>query len=152
MSKNVQTIVQLRSFNMLTRYCSIPSSKASEWHEMRTSRCTGELSDGFRKGRGTRNQTANICWIIEKASKFQKNIYFCFTDYAKPFDCAHHNKLWRSLKRQEYQNTLSASWQTCMQKQQLEVDMEQWTGSKLGKEYVKAVYIRSPWLFKFYAK
>ena len=64
---------------------------------------------GFRKGRRTRDQIANNRWIIEKAREFQKNIYFCFTDYAKPFDCAHHNKLWRSLKRQEYQNTLSAS-------------------------------------------
>ena len=48
---------------------------------------------GFRKGRGTRDQIANICWIIEKASKFQKNIYFCFIDYPKAFDCMHHKKL-----------------------------------------------------------
>ena len=60
-----------------------------------------ELSDaqaGFRKGRGTRDQTANICWIIKKARKFQKNIYFCFIDYAKVFDCVDHNKLWKILK------------------------------------------------------
>ena len=53
---------------------------------------------GFSKGRGTRGQIANICWIIEKAREFQKNIYFCFIDYAKAFDCVHHNKLWKILK------------------------------------------------------
>ena len=60
-----------------------------------------ELSDvqaGFRKGRGTRDQTANIHWIIEKAREFQKNIYFCFIDYVKAFDCVDHNKLWKILK------------------------------------------------------
>ena len=53
-----------------------------------------DVQAGFRKGRGTRDQTANICWIIDKARKFQKNIYFCFIDYAKAFDCVDHNKLW----------------------------------------------------------
>ena len=65
-----------------------------------------ELSDvqaAFRKGRGTRDQIANICWIIEKAREFQKNIYFCFTNYAKTFDCVDHNKLWNILKEMEYQ-------------------------------------------------
>ena len=60
-----------------------------------------ELPDGqagFRKGRGTRDQIAKICWIIEKAREFQKNIYFCFIDYAKDFDCVDHNKLWKTLK------------------------------------------------------
>ena len=60
-----------------------------------------ELSDvqvGSRKGRGTRDQIANIWWIIEKAGEFQKNIYFCFIDYAKAFDCVDHNKLWKILK------------------------------------------------------
>ena len=52
----------------------------------------------FRKGRGTRDHTANICWIIEKAREFQKNIYFCFTDYTKAFDCVDHNKLWKILR------------------------------------------------------
>ena len=90
----------------------------------------------FRKGRGTRDQIASICWIIKKARKFQKNI-----DYAKAFDWITINcgKFW---KRWEYQTTWPASWETCIQvrKQQLELDMEQQTGSKLGKEYVKAVY------------
>ena len=56
-----------------------------------------DVQAGFRKGRGTRDQIANISWIIEKARKFQKNIYFCFTDYAKAFDCVDHNKLWKIL-------------------------------------------------------
>ena len=57
-----------------------------------------DVQAGFRKGRGTRDQTANIWWIIEKAREFQKNIYFCFIDYAKAFDCVDHNKLWKILK------------------------------------------------------
>jgi hypothetical protein len=56
-----------------------------------------DVQAGFRKGKGTRNQIANICWIIEKAREFQKNIYFCFIDYAKAFDCVDHNKLWKVL-------------------------------------------------------
>ena len=68
----------------------------------------GELPDvqaGFRKGRGTRDQIANICWIMEKARELQKNIYFCFIDYAKALDSVDHNKLWKTLKRWEYQTT-----------------------------------------------
>ena len=57
-----------------------------------------DIQAGFRKDRGTRDQIANICWIIEKAREFQKNIYFCFTDYAKALDCEDHNKLWKILK------------------------------------------------------
>ena len=57
-----------------------------------------EVQAGFRKGRGTRDQVANIRWIIDKAREFQKNIYFCFIDYAKDFDCVDHNKLWKILK------------------------------------------------------
>ena len=57
-----------------------------------------DVKAGFRKGRGTRDQIANVHWIIKKAGKFQKNIYFCFIDYAKAFDCADHNKLWKILK------------------------------------------------------
>ena len=82
--------------------------------------------------RGTRDQIAKICGFIEKPREFQKNIYFCFIDYAKAFDCVDHNKLWKFFKTWEYQITWSASWEICMQvrKQQLELDMEQQTGSK----------------------
>ena len=91
-----------------------------------------DVQAGFRKGRGTRDQIANIWWIIEKAREFHKNIYFCFIDYAKAFDCVDHNKLWKILQEREYQTTWPASWETCIQvrKQQLELDMEQQTGSK----------------------
>ena len=62
-----------------------------------------DVQAGFRKGRGTRDQIANIHWIMEKGREFQKNIYFCFIDYAKAFDCVDHNKLWKILKEREYQ-------------------------------------------------
>jgi len=64
---------------------------------------------GFRKGRGIRDQITNILWITEKAREFQKNIYFCFIDYAKAVDCAEHNKLWKILQEWGYQTTLPAS-------------------------------------------
>jgi len=72
-----------------------------------------ELPDvqvGFRKGRETRDQIVNICWIIQKAREFQRNIYFSFIDYAKAFDCVDHNKLWKILKEMGYQTTWPASW------------------------------------------
>ena len=103
---------------------------------------------GFRKGRGTRDQIANICWIIDKTRVLQKTIYFCFIDYTKSFDCADHNKLWKILKEMGMPDYL-----TCLlrnlyvgKKQQLEPDMEQWTGSKLGKEDIKAVYCHPAYL------
>ena len=74
-----------------------------------------DIQAGFRKGRGTRDQIANIRWIIEKAREFQNNIYFCFINYAKAFDCVHHNKLWKILKEMEYHTTWPASWEICMQ-------------------------------------
>ena len=86
----------------------------------------------FKKGKGTRDQIANIGWIIKKAREFQKNIYFCFIDYAKAFDCVDHNKLWKILKEMGIPDHLTCVWEICMQvrKQQLELDMEQQTGSK----------------------
>ena len=100
-----------------------------------------DVQAGFRKGIGTRNQISNIHWIMKKSREFQKNIYFCFIDYAKAFECESQRTVENS-SRGEYQTTWAASWDTYMQvrKQQLEMDMEQQTGSKLGKEYVKAVY------------
>ena len=106
-----------------------------------------DVQAGFRKGRGTRDQIANTCWIIEKANEFQKSIYFCFIDYAKAFDCITTNG-GNLLKRREYQTTWPVSWEACMQvkKQQLELDMEQQTGSKSEKEYIKAVYCHPAYL------
>ena len=91
-----------------------------------------DVQDSFRKGRGTRDQIANIHWIIEKPREFQKNIYFCFIDYAKAFDYVDHNKLWTILKEMRIPDHLVCLLRTCMQvrKQQLELDMEQQTGSK----------------------
>ena len=91
-----------------------------------------DVQAGFRKGRGTRDQIANILWIMEKTREFQKNIYFCFLDYAKAFDCVDHNKLWKILKEMGIPDHLTTSWEICIQvkKQQLELDMEQQTGSK----------------------
>ena len=90
-----------------------------------------ELSDvqaGFRKGRGTRDQIANICWINKKSKTFQKIIYFCSIDNTKAFDYVDHNKLWKILKEMG----MAVSWEICMQvkKQYLEPDMDQQTGSK----------------------
>ena len=114
-----------------------------------------ELPDvqvGVRKVRGTRDQIANISWIIEKAREFKKKkkaIYLSFIDYAKAFDCVwittNCGKFWKSW---EYQTTLSAFRETCIQvkKQQLELYMEQQTGSKSGKEYIKAVYCHPAYL------
>ena len=91
-----------------------------------------DVQAGFRKGRGTRDQIAIIRWIIEKAREFQKNIYFCFIDHIKVFDCMDHNKLWKILQEMGISDHL-----TCLlrylyagQGQWLELDMEQQTGSK----------------------
>ena len=91
-----------------------------------------DVQAGFRKCRGTRDQIANICWIIKKAREFQKNIYFCFIDFAKAFDYVDHKNCGKFWKRWEYQTTWPASWETWMQirKQQLELDMEQQNGFK----------------------
>ena len=90
-----------------------------------------DIQAGFRKGKGTREQIANIHWIIKKEREFQKNIYFCFIDYAKAFDLWITTNRGKFLKRREYQIIWPASWEICMQvrKQQLELDMEQQTGS-----------------------
>ena len=68
-----------------------------------------DVQSGFRKGRGTRDQIANICWIMAKAREFHKNIYFCFIDYAKAFDCVDHNKLWKIIKKKRLPDQLIGS-------------------------------------------
>ena len=91
-----------------------------------------DVQAGFRKGRGTRDQIANIRWIMEKARKFQKNIYFCLLTMPKPLTMWITINCWKFWKRLKYQTTWPASWETYMQvrKQQLELDIEQQTGSK----------------------
>ena len=105
-----------------------------------------DVQAGFRKGRGTRGQIAKFHWIIKRTRELQKNIYFCFIDYARAFDCVDNNKLWKILQELGIPDYLACLlrnlWQ--IEKQQLKPDMEQWTGSKLRKEYVKALtYIQS---------
>ena len=92
-----------------------------------------DVQAGFRKDRGTRDQIANIRWIMEKAREFQKNIYFCFIDYAKDFDSVDHNKLWTILQEMgipDHLTCLLRNLYAGVRKQQLELDMEQQTGSK----------------------
>ena len=93
------------------------------------------------------DQIANICWIIKKASEFQKNIYFCFTNYTKALDCVDHNKQWKILKEIEIPDHLTCLLRNLYVGQEAaELDIEQWTGSKLGKEYIKAVYCHLAYL------
>ena len=103
-----------------------------------------DVQAGFRKGRETRNQVANICWIIKKARKFQKNIYFCFVDYARAFNCVDHNKLENSERdgntRPPDLPPEKSALGMQVRKHQLELDIEQQTGSKQEKEFTKAVY------------
>ena len=98
-----------------------------------------ECTDGqaeFKKGRGTRGQITNICWIKEKAREFQKNIYFCFVDYVKAFDRVDHNKFWKILKEMGIPDHLTCFPRNLYADQEAtEPNMEQWTGSKLGMEY-----------------
>ena len=94
-----------------------------------------DVQAGFRKGRGTRDQIANIHWIIKKAREFQKNIHLCFIDYAKAFDCVDHNKFWKILQEMGIAGHLTYLTSMQVRKQQLELDMEQQTDSKLEKKY-----------------
>ena len=110
-----------------------------------------ELPDvqvGFRKGRGARGQISNIHWIFKTAREFKKNIDFCFIDYAKAFDCVDQNKLWKNLQEMQIPDPLACFLRNLYvdQKEQLELNMEQQTGSKFGKEYVKAVYCHPAYL------
>ena len=107
-----------------------------------------DVQGGLRKGRGTRDQIANIHWITAKAREFQENIYFCFIDYAKAFDCVDHNKLWKIFKEMGIPDHLTCLLRTLYAGQEATVRTrkEQQTGSKLGKEYVKAVYCHPAYL------
>ena len=108
-----------------------------------------DVQAGFSKGRETGDQITNIHWIKEKAREFHKNIYICFLlTTLQPLTVWITTNCGKFFKRWEYQATSPASWEICMQvrKQQLVLDMEQQTGSKLGKEYVKAVYCHPAYL------
>ena len=102
-----------------------------------------DVQAGFWKGRGTRDQIANIHRITEKPREIQKSIYFCFIDYAKAFDCVDLNNSEKFLKRWEYQTTWPASWEICMQvkKQQLGLDMEQESERSISMLYIFTLFI-----------
>ena len=139
MPKNAQTTAQLHSISHTSKVMlKILQARLQQYMNW-------ELPDvqaGFRKGGRTRDQIANNHWTIKKAREFQKNIYFCFIDYTEPLTTWITTNYGKFLKRWEYQNTLPACWEICMwvKRQQLELDMEQQTGSKLGKEYIKAIH------------
>ena len=107
-----------------------------------------DVQGGFRKSRGTRDQIANICWIIEKARELQKNIYFCFTAYAKAFDCVDHHKLWKILREMGITDHLTCLLRNLYAGQEATVRTGRGTktGSKWGKEYIKALYCHPAYL------
>ena len=107
-----------------------------------------DIQAGFRKGRGTRNQIANICWMIEKAREFQKNIYFCFIDCAKAFDCVDHNKLQKILKEIGVPDHLTHLLRNLYAGQEATVRTRLGTTDwfKIGKKYDKAVYCHPAYL------
>ena len=102
--------------------------------------CLGCCSAAVNIGKGIRDQITNLHWIVEKAREFQKNIYFCFIDYVKAFDCVDHNKLWKILKNMGIPDNLTCLLRNLNAGEEAIVRTRQQIGSKLGKEYVKAVY------------
>ena len=111
-----------------------------------------DVQAGFRKGRGTRDQIANICWIIEKAREFQNYIYFCFIDYAKAFDCVDHHKLWKILKEMGISDHLTCLLRNLYAGQEAIVRTGHITDwFQIGKGVCQG-YILSPCLFNFYAE
>ena len=106
------------------------------------------IQAGFRKGRGTRDQIANIHWIIKKAREFQKNIYFCFIDYAKAFDCVDHHKLWKILQEMGIPDYLTCLLRNLYAGKEATVRTGHGTTDwfQIGKEYIKTVYCHSAYL------
>ena len=149
MPKNVQTTAQLHSSHASKVMLKIFQARLEQYVNC-------ELPDvqaGFRKGRGTRNQIANICRIIEKLREFQKNIYFCFTDYAKAFDCVDHNKLWKILREMGIPDHLTCFLRNLYAGQEATARTGHGTTDwlQIGKG-VHQGCILSPCLFNFYAE
>ena len=149
MPKNAQTTTQLHSSHMLVSNAQILQARFQQYmnHEL------PDVQAGFRKDRGTRDQIANIRWIIEKAREFQKNIYFCFTDYAKAFDCVDHNKLWKILKEMGIPDHLTCLLRRLYAGQEATVRTGHGTTDwfQTGKG-VRRGCILSPCLFNLYAE
>jgi len=150
MSKNAQTTTQLHSSHTLSKVIlKILQARLQQYvnHEL------PDVQAGFRKGRGTRDQIANICWIIEKAREFQKIIYFCFIDYAKAFDCGDHHKLWEILKDMGIPDHLTCLLRNlyAVQEETVRTGHGKIDGFQIGKG-VHQGCILSPCLFTFYAE
>ena len=149
MPKNIQTTTQLHSSHTVAKWYSKFSKGGfkSTW-----TKNFQDVQGGFRKGRGTRDQIANICWITEKARKSQKNIYFCFIDYAKAFDCVDHKRnCGKFFKRWEYQTTWPASWEICIRSRSNRTSYVKTDWFKIGKG-LRQGCILSPCLFYLYAE
>ena len=148
-SKNVKNITQLHSFHMLARKCSkfFKLGLNSTWTKK-----VPDVQAWFKKGRGTSDQIANIHWIIEKASGFQENIYFCFIDYGEAFDCVDHNKLWKILKKMGITDHLTCLLRNLSAGQEVTVRTGQGTKDwfRIGKGLYQGC-ILSTCLFNLYA-
>ena len=150
MPKNPQTTTQLHSSHTSRVMLKILQVRLQQYvnHEI------PDVQAGFRKSRGTRDQVANICWIIEKAREFQKkNIYFCFIDYAKAFDCVDHNKLWKTLKKMGIPDHLTCLLRNLYASQEATIRIGHGTTDwfQIGKGACQDC-ILSPCLFNFYAE
>ena len=141
MPRNVQTSPQLHSSHTLAQASMYMN------HEL------PDVRDGFRKGRGTRDKIVNICWIIEKAREFQKNIHFCFIDYTEAFDYVDHNKLWKILKEMGIPDHLTCLLRNLYADQEATVRTRHGTIGwfKIGKGVCQGC-ILSPCLFNLYAE
>ena len=107
-----------------------------------------DVQAGFKKGRGTRDQIANICWVIKNAREFQENIYFCFIEYAKAFDCADHSKLWKILKEMGIPEDLICLLRNLYAGQEATIRTEHGTTDwfQIGKEVHQAIYCHPAYL------
>ena len=139
MSKNVQTIAQLHSSHASKVMLKILQARLQQYVNCEFP----DVQVGFRKGRGARNQTANIYQIIEKAKELQENIYFCFTDYAKAFDCVDHSKLWKILKEMGIPDHLTCLLRNLYEGQEATVRAEHGTTDwfQIGKGVRKGLFI-----------
>ena len=148
MPENAQTAAQLHSSHTIVMVKSLQARL-----QQYMNRELPDVQAGFRKGRGTRNQIANICWIMEKTREFQKTSYFCFIDYAKAFDCVDHNKLWTILKEMGIPEHLTCLLRNLYAGQESTVRTGRGTTDwfQIG-EGVRQGCILSPCLFNFYAE
>ena len=144
MPKNAQTTAQLHSSHVSKVMLKILQGRLEQY----VNRELSDVQAGLRKGRGTRDQIANIHWITEKAREFQKNIYFCFIDYAKAFDCVDHNKLWTILKEMGIPDHLTCLLRNRYAGQEATVRTGHRTTDWLqkAKDYIKALYCHPAYL------